>query len=108
MLLAQAGLGGVPSPLAMKARSEILLFPIVVIISLIPYWTSASFAASTAITTTTPSATLVCKEQSFGSKPNHSLDCSFLFDELGDELIRVAVIVALLSIMSFSKTIHLL
>jgi hypothetical protein len=74
-----------PSPLAMKALPEILLFPIVLIISLIisliPLWTSDDFAASAA------SATFLCKEQSLLSEPILSLDCSFLFDELGDDLI---------------------
>ena len=83
-LLDQSVLGGVPSPLAMKALLEILLFPIDLIISLIPLWTSAAFTGFTAITTF---ATLLCKEQSFWSQPIFSLDCSFLFDELGDYLI---------------------
>ena len=84
MLLAQAVLGGVPSPLAMKALPEILLFPIIVslIISLIPLWTSAAFTGFTAITTT-----FLCKEQSFWSELILSLDCSFHFNELGDDLI---------------------
>jgi len=80
-LLAQEVLGGVPSPLAMKALPEILLFPIILIISLIPLWTFADFAASAAF------ATLLCKEQRFCSEPILSLDCSFIFDELGDDLI---------------------
>ena len=76
-----------PSPLAMKALPDILLFPIVVslIISLIPPWTFAAFTGFTAITTTF--ATLLCKGQSFWSEPILSLDCSILFDELGDDLI---------------------
>jgi hypothetical protein len=56
-LLAQAVLGGVPLPLAMKQLPEILLFPIVLIISLIPLWTFADFAPSATI------ATFLCKEQ---------------------------------------------
>jgi hypothetical protein len=90
-LLAQAVFGGVPSPMAMTALPEILLFPIVLIISLIisriPLWTSAAFTGLTAITTITTFATLLCKEQGFWSDPIPSLDCSFLFDELGDDLI---------------------
>jgi hypothetical protein len=68
----------------MKALPEILLFPIVVflIISLIPLWTSAAFTGFTAITTT-----FLCKERSFWSERFLSLDCSFRFDELGDDLI---------------------
>jgi len=87
VLLAQAVLGGMPLPLAMKALPEILLFTIVVslMISLIPPWTIAASTGFTAITTTI--ATLLCKEQSFWSEPILSLDCSFLFDELGDDLI---------------------
>jgi hypothetical protein len=84
-LLAQAVLGGVPSPIAMKALPEILLFIsliISLIICLIPLWTSAAFTGFTAITTT-----FFCKEQSFWSEPILSLDCSFLFDELGDDII---------------------
>jgi hypothetical protein len=60
-LLAQAVLGGVPSPVAMKSLQEILLFPLMLIvsliISLIPLWTSATFTGFT-ITTF---ATLHCK-----------------------------------------------
>jgi hypothetical protein len=85
VLLAQAVLGGMPSPLAMKALPDILLF-VSLIISLIPLWTSASLTGFTAITTTTI-ATLLCKVQSFWSEPLLSLDCSFLCDELGDDLI---------------------
>jgi hypothetical protein len=87
-LLAQAVLGDMPSPLAMKALPQILLFPIVVslFISLIPPWTFAAFTGFTAITTTT-FATLLCKVQSFWSEPIPSLDCSFLFNEHGDDLI---------------------
>ena len=73
----------------MKALPEILLFVsliISLIISLIPLWTSATFTGFTAIATTT-FATLLGKEQSFWSEPILSLDCSFLFDELGDDLI---------------------
>ena len=65
----------------MKAPPDILLFPIVLIIPLIPLWTFADFASSAAF------ATLLCKEQNFWSEPILSLDCSFLFDELGDDLI---------------------
>jgi hypothetical protein len=49
-----------PSPLAMRALPHIIPFPIVLIISLIisliPFWTFADFAASTAF------ATFLCKE----------------------------------------------
>jgi hypothetical protein len=75
-LLAQAVLGGMPSPLAMKALPEILLFPLVLL------WTSAAFTGFTAITTT-----FLCKEQSFWSEPYPSHDCSLVLDELGDDLI---------------------
>jgi hypothetical protein len=85
VLLAQAVFGGIPSPLAMKAIAEILLFPIVPIISLIPHLTSAAFTGFTVSTTTI--ATLLCNEQSFCSEPILSLDCSVIFDELGDDLI---------------------
>jgi hypothetical protein len=88
-LLAQAVLGGMPSPVAMKALPEILLFVSFIIslifsfvISLIPPWTSAAFTGFAAITTT-----FLCKEQSFWSEPFRSLDSSFLFDKLGDDLI---------------------
>ena len=89
-LFAQSVLGGMLSLLAMKALPEILLFPIVLmfslIISLILLWTSGAFTGFTAITTF---STLLCKEQSLWSEPIFSLDCSFLFDELGDYLIGV-------------------
>jgi hypothetical protein len=87
VLLAQAVPGGVPLPLAMIALPEMLLFPIDVsliislIYSLVPLWTSANFAASGA------SATFLCKELKVWSEPILSLDSSFLFDELGDDLI---------------------
>jgi hypothetical protein len=55
----------VPSLLAMKALPEIVLFPIVLIISLIPLWNSAAITGFTAITTITTFATFLCKEQSF-------------------------------------------
>jgi hypothetical protein len=67
--------------LALKALPEILLFPIVLIISLIPLWTSAIFAASAAF------ATFLCKNQSFWREPTLSLDRRFLFNELGDNII---------------------
>jgi len=90
-LLAQVVVGGMHLPVAMKALPEILLFPIVLIISpiisLIPLWTSAAFIGFTAITTITTFATLLCKEQGFWSDPNLSLDCSFLFEELGANII---------------------
>jgi len=68
-LLAQAVLGGVPSPLAMKAPPEILLFPIVVslIISRIPLWTSAAFTGFTAITTPLPP--IFAKSRASGASP---------------------------------------
>jgi hypothetical protein len=81
---------GMPSPLAMKALPEILLFVSLIIsfiISLIPPRTFATFTGFTATTTITAFATLLCKELSFWSEPILSLDCSFLFDELGDDLI---------------------
>ena len=78
--------------LAVKSLPQILLIPIVVclITSLIPPWTFATSTAITAITTTI--ATLLCKEQSFWSEPNLSLDCSLHFGELGDDLIRHGII----------------
>jgi len=84
--LAQAVLCDMPSPLAMNALPQILLFPIVVslMISPISLWTFATFTGFT-ITTF---AILLCKEHSFWSGPILSLDCSFLRDELGDNLIR--------------------
>jgi hypothetical protein len=88
VLLAHADLHGVPSPLAMKTLPEIFLIVsliISLIISLIPPWTFAAFTGFTAITTTF--ATLLCKDQNFWSEPILSLDCSFHFDELGDNLI---------------------
>ena len=86
MLLAQAVLGDMPSLLAMTALPQILLFPIVVslMISLIPLWTFAAFTGFTINTF----ATLLCKEQSFWSEPIPTLDSTFLFDELGDDLFR--------------------
>jgi hypothetical protein len=89
VLLAEAVLSGMPSPVAMKALPEILLFVSIIIsliislvISLIPLWKSAAFTGFAAITTT-----FRCKEPNFWSEPFRSLDCSFLFDELGDDLI---------------------
>ena len=70
----------------MKPLLRILLFPITLIISLIPLWTFAAFTGFTTISTTL--ATLLCKEQSFWSEPILSFDCSFLFNKLGDDLIR--------------------
>jgi len=70
-----------PSPWAMKALPCIHLFPIVRIIPRIPLWTFTAFAAFTAF------ATVLCTQQSFWSEPMLSLDSSFLFDELGDDLI---------------------
>jgi hypothetical protein len=72
----------------MIALPGILPFPIVVsliislIISLIPLWTFADFAASA------PADTFLFKGQSIWSEPIISLDCSFLFDKLSDDLIR--------------------
>jgi hypothetical protein len=74
-----------PSPLAMKAHPEILLFSIVLIISLIPPWTAAAFTGFSAITSTF--ATLLCKDHSIWSEPILSLDCSFRFNMLGEDLI---------------------
>jgi hypothetical protein len=73
------------SLLAMKALPEILRFPLVLIISLIPLWTFAACTGFTAITTNF--ATHLCKEQSFWSEPILSLDFSFFFDKLRDDLI---------------------
>jgi len=89
MLHAQAVLGDMPTLLTMNACLQILLFPIVVshIISLIPAWTFAASTGFTAISTITTAANLLCKEQSFWSEPILSLDCSFYFDKLGDDLI---------------------
>jgi hypothetical protein len=93
-LLVKAVVGGVPSLLGMNALPEILLCVsliishiIALVISLIPLWTSAAFTGFTAITTITTFATHLCKEQSFWSDPILFLDCSFLFDKLGDDLI---------------------
>ena len=85
MLLAQAVLGDMPSPLAMKALPQILLFPIFLSISLIPVWTFAAFTGFTAITTTF--ATLLCTEQSFWSEPILPLDCSIHLNKFGDNVI---------------------
>jgi len=90
-LLAQAVLGCMPLLLAMKALPEIFLFLIILVISLIlslmPLWTFAASTGVTGITTITTFATLLCKEQSFRRDLILSLDCSCLFDELGDNLI---------------------
>jgi hypothetical protein len=90
VLLSQVGFGCVPSQLATTELPQILLFPIVFIIcyiiSVIPLSTSATFTGFTAINTFT-FATLFYQEQSFRSEPILSQDCSFLFNELGDDLI---------------------
>jgi len=81
-LHAQAVVSGMPSPLAMTVRPQILLFSIILIISpvisVIPLWTCAAFNVFTAITTTF--ATLLCKEQIFWSYPILSLDCRSMFE----------------------------
>jgi hypothetical protein len=89
VLLAQAVLGGMPSLLAMKPLPDILLFPIVLIISLIiSLILLGIFAAFTSFNTiTTTFATFLYNEQSFWSEPILSRHCRFLFDELGDDLI---------------------
>jgi len=75
--------------MAMEALPQILLSPIVLIISLdiclIPLWTFAAFTGFTAIATTF--ATRLCKVQSFWSEPILSLHCRFHFDKLGGNLI---------------------
>jgi len=86
-LLPQAVLGEMPSPLAMTALPQILLFLIICIISLIPLRTFAAFTGFTPITTIPSFVTLLCKEQSFYSELILSLDYSFIFVELGDNLI---------------------
>jgi hypothetical protein len=93
-LLAQAVLGGIPLRLPMKVLPEILLFPIIIsliiflVIPLIPLWTSAGFTGFTAIAATTAFDSLLCKEQSSWSEPILCVDCGFLFEKLGDDLIR--------------------
>jgi len=77
-LHAQAVLGDMPSPPAMKAHPLILLFLIIHIISLIPLWAFAAFAATTS---------LLCKAQDLWSEPIRSLDWSILLNVLGDDLI---------------------
>ena len=89
MLLAQVVVSDMPSPLVMKALPKILIFPIVLIITLIislnPIWTFAAFTGFTAVTTTF--ATLLCKGQMFRSEPILAIDCRFYVDERGDGLI---------------------
>jgi len=88
-LFAEAFLGDMLSPLAMNALPWNLLCSIIVslIISLIILWTPATFTNYTMITTIITFATLLCKEQSFGGESIPSLDCKFLFDKIGDDLI---------------------
>jgi hypothetical protein len=86
VLFAQAVLGDMTLPLAMKALVQILLFPIILIISLIPPWTFAASTSFTAITTTT-FATCLCKEQSLQSEPILSRDCSFLLNKVCDDFV---------------------
>jgi hypothetical protein len=82
-----------PSALAIKALLQILLFSIIVSLNislinpLAPRWNSADFTGFTAITTISTSATLLCKARSIWSEPILFVDCSFLFDELGDNSI---------------------
>jgi hypothetical protein len=85
VLLTHAVVSGMSSPLANKALPETLLVSFVLIISLIisliHLWTCADFDTSAA------SATFLCTDQSFWNEPIHSLDCSCVFDEFGDDLI---------------------